>query len=157
MDVYSGWGFLDNEQSAINTSFFCVMLKCLWINNIYGACLCESLTSSFLTDEAVGGGSAGIRSQARHQGFLQVSTEPRVTRLTRKPAQAAVGEGRHVLPAPVGHVDFPQTHPRRQTLKRQRQKVKHKIMWKALPYSNVTLHLRSASALLLQHGILGNE
>lgn len=60
-----------------------------------------SLTSSFFTDEAVGSGSAWICPKARHLRLLQVGTEARVTGLTGQPAQAAVGEGGHVLPAPV--------------------------------------------------------
>lgn len=70
------------------------------------------LTSSFFTDEAVSSGCARIGPEPRLLRLLQVGTEARVTGLTGQPAQAAVGEGRHVLPTPVGHVDFPQSHPR---------------------------------------------
>ena len=60
-----------------------------------------SLTSSFFTDEAVGSCSAWIGFESRHLRLLQVGTETRVTGLSGQPAQAAVGEGGHVLPTPV--------------------------------------------------------
>lgn len=60
-----------------------------------------SLTCSFFTDEAVGSGSAWIGPQTGHLRLLQVGTETGVTGLARQPAQAAVGERGHVLPAPV--------------------------------------------------------
>lgn len=81
-----------------------------------------SPTCSFFTNEAVRGGSARIGPKPRHLRFLQVGAETGVAGLTGQPAQAAVGEGAHVLPAPVRHVDLPQTHPRRQPLQRDEEK-----------------------------------
>lgn len=69
------------------------------------------LTGRFLADEAVRGGRARVGFEAGHLRPLQVGAEPRVAGLTGQPAQAGVGEGGRVLPAPVGHVDLPQTHP----------------------------------------------
>lgn len=74
------------------------------------------LTCRFLTYEAVGGGRAWVGFESSHLRPLQVGAEARVAGLPGEPAQAAVGEGGHVLPAPVGHIDFPQTHPGGQTL-----------------------------------------
>lgn len=73
-------------------------------------------TCSFFTNEAVCGGRARIGPQPRHLGLLQVGAEAGVAGLAGQPAQAAVGEGTHVLPAPVRHVDLPQAHPWRQPL-----------------------------------------
>lgn len=75
------------------------------------------LTGRFLADEAVRGGRARVGFEAGHLRPLQVGAEPRVAGLTGQPAQAGVGEGGRVLPAPVGHVDLPQTHPGRQHLR----------------------------------------
>lgn len=56
---------------------------------------------------------AGLRLQAAGRRLGQVAAEARVAGLARQPLQAGVGEGRHVLPAPVGHIDFPEPHPGR--------------------------------------------
>ena len=74
------------------------------------------LTDVLLADEALGLGGAGVGPEAPQQRLLQVGTEARVVGLPGQPAQAAVGEGRHVLPAPVRHVDLPQAHPGGQRL-----------------------------------------
>lgn len=74
------------------------------------------LTRRFLTDEAVGGGRARVGFESGHLCPLQEGAEARVAGFPGEPAQAAVGEGGHVLPAPVGHVDLPQAHPGGQTL-----------------------------------------
>lgn len=80
------------------------------------------LTRGFLTDEAVGGGGARVGPEARRLRLLQVGAEAGVTGLAGQPAQAAVGEGGRVLPAPVRHVDLPQAHPGRQPLWARRQR-----------------------------------
>ncbi len=69
------------------------------------------LTDWFLTDESVCVGSAGICPEARDLSSLQVSTEAWVIGLTWQPLQRGVSERRHVLPAPVWHVDLPQANP----------------------------------------------
>lgn len=80
---------------------------------------CGSPTCSFFTNEPVRGGRARIGPQPQHLGLLQVGAEAGVAGFAGQPAQAAVGEGTHVLPAPVRHVDLPQAHPRRQPLQRE--------------------------------------
>lgn len=79
------------------------------------------LTSGFFTDEATGGGSTRVGPKPRHLRFFQVGTETRVTGFTRQPTQATVGEGRHVFPTPIWHIDFPEAHPGREPLWRQRR------------------------------------
>ncbi len=69
------------------------------------------LTDWFLTDESICVGSAGICPEARDLSSLQVSTEAWVIGLTWQPLQRGVSERRHVLPAPVWHVDLPQANP----------------------------------------------
>lgn len=66
-----------------------------------------------LAQAAVHRVDAGLRLQAAGRRLGQVSAEARVAGLAGQPLQAGVGEGRHVLPAPVGHVDLPQPHPGR--------------------------------------------
>lgn len=56
---------------------------------------------------------AGLRLQAAGRRLGQVAAEASVAGLAGQPLQAGVGEGRHVLPAPVGHVDLPKAHPGR--------------------------------------------
>lgn len=79
------------------------------------------LTGRFFTDEAVAGGRAGVGFETGHVGSLQVGAEARVAGLSGQPSQAGVGEGWHVLPAPVRHVDLPQAHPGRQRLQGRRE------------------------------------
>lgn len=79
------------------------------------------LTGRFFTDEAVAGGRAGVGFETGHVGSLQVGAEARVAGLSGQPSQAGVGEGWHVLPAPVRHVDLPQADPGRQRLQGQRE------------------------------------
>ena len=74
------------------------------------------LTGGFFTDQAVGGGGAGVGFEPGGLRPLQVGAEARVAGLARRPPQAGVGEGRRVLPAPVRHVDLPQADPGSQPL-----------------------------------------
>lgn len=71
------------------------------------------LTSRFFTDEAVGGGRAGVGLETGHLRLLHVGTKSRIAGLSRQPSQAGVGEGWQVFPAPVWHVDLPQPNPGR--------------------------------------------
>ncbi len=71
------------------------------------------LTSRFFTDQAVGGGRAGVGFKTSHLCPLQVCTEAWVAGLSRQPSQAGVGEWWRVLPAPVGYIDLPQANPGR--------------------------------------------
>lgn len=41
----------------------------------------------------------------------QITAKPSVARFIREPLEERVGEGRHVFPAPIRHVDFPQSDP----------------------------------------------
>lgn len=66
-----------------------------------------------LAQAAVHRVDAGLRLQAAGRRLGQVAAEACVTGLAGQPLQAGVGEGRHVLPAPVGHVDLPEPHPGR--------------------------------------------
>lgn len=66
-----------------------------------------------LAQAPVDGVDAGLRLQAAGGGLGQVAAEARVAGLAGQPLQAGVGEGGHVLPAPVGHVDLAQPHPGR--------------------------------------------
>ena len=65
------------------------------------------------TQAAVHRVDAGLSLQPGGRRLGQVATEPGVAGLPGQPLQGGVGEGGHVLPAPVGHVDFPQPHPGR--------------------------------------------
>lgn len=64
-----------------------------------------------LAQAPVDGVDAGLRLQTAGGGLSQVAAEARVAGLAGQPLQAGVGEGGHVLPAPVGHVDLAQPHP----------------------------------------------
>lgn len=41
----------------------------------------------------------------------QITAKSSVTRFVGEPLEEGVGEGRHVFPAPIRHVDFPQSNP----------------------------------------------
>lgn len=56
---------------------------------------------------------AGLGLQAAGRRLGQVAAEAGVAGLAGQPLQTGVGEGRHVLPAPVGHVDLPEPDPGR--------------------------------------------
>lgn len=64
-----------------------------------------------LTQAAVHGVDAGLSLQAAGRRLGQVAAEAGVAGLPGQPLQGGVGEGRHVLPAPVRHVDLPEPHP----------------------------------------------
>lgn len=113
-----------------------------------------SLTCSFFTDEAVGSGSTWIGPKARHLRLLQVGTETRVTGLARQPAQAAVGEGGHVLPTPVWHVDFPQAHPGRQPLWRYSKRLNKGLKSHSVFKCKIKFHNRSAPSCYLRNELL---
>lgn len=66
-----------------------------------------------LTQAAVHRVDAGLCFQSAGRRLGQVAAEAGVARLAGEPLQGGVGEGRHVLPAPVRHVDLPEPHPRR--------------------------------------------
>lgn len=66
-----------------------------------------------LAQAAVHRVDAGLRLQPAGGRLGQVAAEAGVAGLPGEPLQGGVGEGRHVLPAPVRHVDFPEPHPRR--------------------------------------------
>lgn len=66
-----------------------------------------------LAQAAVDRVDAALRLQAAGRRLGQVAAEAGVAGLAGEPLQAGVGERRHVLPAPVGHIDLPQPHPRR--------------------------------------------
>jgi len=80
----------------------------------------SGLTGGLLTDESGGGLGAGVGLEACGVRLLQGSAEARVAGLPGEPAQAGVGEGRGILPAPVRHVDLPQTHPGGKRLHKER-------------------------------------
>lgn len=63
------------------------------------------------TQAAIHWVDAGLCFQSTGCWLCQVATEPSVTWLARQPLQTGVGEGWHVLPAPVWHVNFPEPHP----------------------------------------------
>lgn len=65
------------------------------------------------TQAAVHWVDAGLCLQSAGRRLGEVATEAGVTGLAGQPLQGGVGEGRHVLPAPVRHVDLPQPHPGR--------------------------------------------
>lgn len=65
------------------------------------------------TQAAIHRVDAGLSFQPAGCRLSQVATEPGVTRLSGEPLQGGVGERRHILPAPVRHIDFPEAHPRR--------------------------------------------
>lgn len=72
----------------------------------------SELTWSF-AQAAIHRAYAGLSFQSGGCRLGQVAAKPGVAWLTRQPLQGGVGERRHVLPAPVGHVDFPEPYPRR--------------------------------------------
>lgn len=72
--------------------------------------LAEQLTWPF-TQAAVHRVDAGLSLQAAGRRLSQVAAEAGVAGLPGQPLQGGVGEGRHVLPAPVRHVDLPEPHP----------------------------------------------
>lgn len=73
--------------------------------------MCIFLTWTF-TKTPIHRVDTGRRLQSVESGLSQVPTKTSVTGLARQPLQRGVGEGGHILPAPVGHIDLPQTHPR---------------------------------------------
>lgn len=92
-----------------------------------------------LTHAAVHRVDAGLGLQAAGRWFSQVATESGVAGLPGQPLKAGVGERGHVLPAPVGHVDLPESHPgRHRGLVLSNQK-DNQVTRKTFPSSSVTL------------------
>lgn len=64
------------------------------------------------TDTAVEWVDAGGSLQAPSARFRQDSTESSVTGLRRHPLKQTICKRRHILPAPVGHIDLSKANPR---------------------------------------------
>lgn len=127
--MYSG-------EFSYTPQIFCFRYKLNKPSSSFGFDSLGEPTWSF-TQAAVHRVDAGLCFQSAGRRLGQVAAEPGVARLAGQPLQSGVGEGRHVLPAPVRHVDLPEPHPGRHCglVLRETQRKKQKMY---ISFSNPT-------------------